>query len=83
MSALEKAAMAAYVRATPGDITLGGFGDFIDELQRRVVTSQDIPPIPSRACDWSAHWLDYEPGDAIGHGATEAEAIVDLLEQGT
>jgi hypothetical protein len=39
------------------------------------------PPIPIRNCDWSAVTDDYEPGDAIGHGATEAEAIADLLMQ--
>jgi hypothetical protein len=37
------------------------------------------PPIPIRTCDWQAVRDDYEPGDPIGHGATEAEAIEDLL----
>jgi hypothetical protein len=38
-------------------------------------------PIPPRSFDWEA-WLDnYEPGHAIGHGATEREAIDDLLSQ--
>ena len=39
------------------------------------------PPIPVRSMDWNATLDDYEPGDAIGHGATEQEAIDDLNEQ--
>ena len=40
------------------------------------------PPIPLRDCDWSAVDADnYEGGDPIGWGRTEAEAIADLLEQ--
>ena len=58
-------------------------------------TSFDYPPIPCRSQDWSA--IDYGSYDASyegedesgshwtcspsGHGATEAEAITDLLEQ--
>lgn len=42
------------------------------------------PPIPSRDCDWSA-WDDrYNPDDAdyrVGYGATEAEAVADLMQQ--
>lgn len=40
------------------------------------------PPIPIRKFDWSA--IDsstYEAGEPIGHGETEAEAILDLVEQ--
>lgn len=57
----------------------------------RVSTNFDYPPIPVRDMDWSA--IDYDTYDAdcdgdgffsncpIGRGATEAEAIADLLEQ--
>jgi hypothetical protein len=57
-----------------------------------VKTSFDYPPIPVRHMDWSA-WDDdtydasYEgeedgwKSSPIGHGATEQEAIDDLLEQ--
>lgn len=38
-------------------------------------------PIPTDRFDWSAITDDYEPGDPIGFGATEAEAIADLEEQ--
>ena len=48
-------------------------------MSRRIVTSFDYPPIPYRGADWSAVRDDYEPGDPIGHGATEADAIADLL----
>jgi len=42
-------------------------------------TSYDAKPIPSRGFDWCATLEDYEPGDAMGWGATEQEAIADLL----
>ena len=37
------------------------------------------PPIPVRDFDWQAYVDGYEPGDALGHGDTEAEAVADLL----
>jgi hypothetical protein len=42
-------------------------------------TSFVYPPIPVRDFDWQAYMEGYEPGDALGHGATEAQAIADLL----
>lgn len=38
-------------------------------------------PIPLRQFDWTAVSDDYEPGQPIGYGATEQEAIADLQEQ--
>lgn len=51
--------------------------------QRRllVVTNYDYPPIPIRTMDWSAVTDDYEPGHPIGHGPTEADAVMDLFIQ--
>jgi len=46
-----------------------------------VVTSYICPPIPFRNYDWCATYDGYEPGDPIGYGRTEQEAILDLLEQ--
>lgn len=56
---------------------------------RRIRTTFEYPPIPIRSCDWSA--VDdntYDgapdsgpPANLVGRGATEAEAIADLLEQ--
>lgn len=46
----------------------------------RIVTDFIFPPIPTRAHDWSAVTEDYEPGDPIGYGETEAEAIEDLID---
>jgi hypothetical protein len=49
----------------------------------KVRTSFDYPPIPVRGVDWSAvddRTYDGE-GCEIGRGATEQEAIDDLLEQ--
>ena len=37
-------------------------------------------PIPLRQFDWSAVTDNYEPGDPVGYGATQNEAIADLLE---
>lgn len=39
------------------------------------------PPIPLRTMDWQATLDGYDAGDPIGRGATEAEAISDLLDQ--
>ena len=55
----------------------------------KIVTHYDPPPIPNwRQFARSAVTDNYEggdgesePGDPIGHGATEAEAIADLIEQ--
>ena len=54
-------------------------------------TNNECPPIPDRRFDWSAVDLDEYDCDCdqdgffslgpIGHGATEQEAIDDLLEQ--
>lgn len=43
-----------------------------------VVTSEIRPPIPTRSHDWQATLDGYEPGDPIGHGPTEADAVCDL-----
>lgn len=57
----------------------------------KIHTSFDYPPIPVRSFDWSAVTDDYDcdyddergffSNCPIGHGATEQEAIEDLLEQ--
>ncbi len=47
----------------------------------KIQTSPIFPPIPIRSLDWCAHFDNYEPGQPIGHGATEQEAIEDLKEQ--
>jgi len=46
-----------------------------------VRTENVCPPIPTRDLDWSAVDDNYEPGHAIGTGATEDAAIADLIEQ--
>lgn len=44
------------------------------------------PPIPDRRFDYSATWDDYDGAEDssnrshIGYGATEAEAIADLID---
>lgn len=50
--------------------------------ERKIKTKYDPPPIPWRGADWSATYEDYDLGDPIGVGSTEAEAIADLqMEQ--
>lgn len=50
-----------------------------------IITNFVYPPIPDRRLDWSAVRDGYDGGDAeiggdpIGWGATEEEAIADLL----
>lgn len=46
-----------------------------------VITKFVYPPIPIRCFDWSATLGDYEPGNIVGYGETEAEAIADLYDQ--
>jgi len=47
----------------------------------KIVTHYDPPPIPVRQMDWTAVSSNYDAGDPIGYGATEAEAIADLRER--
>lgn len=56
----------------------------------KIYTNHDYPPIPVRSMDWSAVTDDYEAESdsegwwsthPVGHGATEQEAIADLIEQ--
>lgn len=46
----------------------------------KIVTKYDPPSIPVRAFDWTAVTGNYEPGDPIGYGYTEAQAVADLRE---
>lgn len=43
-----------------------------------IQTSYIRPPVPSKAFDWHADYGDGEPG---AYGRTEAEAMLELLEQ--
>lgn len=45
-----------------------------------IVTTRIAPPIPSQRFDWMATREDYEPGEPIGRGATEREAVEDLFD---
>lgn len=48
----------------------------------KIRTENVFPPISLRQFDWSAVDDDtYEPGCPIGWGATEVEAIRDLMDQ--
>lgn len=46
-----------------------------------IITRFDPPPIPIKNSDWVATTDSYEPEDPVGRGATEQEAIDDLLDQ--
>jgi hypothetical protein len=46
---------------------------------RKIVTEHIFPPIPVRQFDWLAHFDD--PEGLTGHGATENEAIDQLLDK--
>lgn len=45
----------------------------------RIITSHVYPPIPTRNFDWCAYRDGSEEQSGAGHGATEAEAVADLL----
>lgn len=52
---------------------------------RRIITNFDHPPIASRSNDWSAIFDDYDGAEdsqcPVGRGATEKEAVGDLIEK--
>jgi hypothetical protein len=62
-----------------------GSGHFGPRLYfgRNIRTTHEFPPIPIRSMDWSAVDDDSYDGEGspIGRGATEAEAVADLIEQ--
>lgn len=45
-----------------------------------IITQYIYPPILIRRFDWSAVIDNYEPGNPIGYGETEEEAIKELKE---
>lgn len=51
------------------------------DAAEKIVTEFVHPPIPVRNMDWSAVRGNYDPenSDHVGYGATEDEAIADLL----
>jgi hypothetical protein len=51
------------------------------ECEPRIITRYDPPPIPTNAFNWVATEEDYDLGRPVGYGASEAEAIRDLLDQ--
>lgn len=50
-------------------------------MSDRIVTRFVYPPIPLRQFDWTAVRDSYDEGDPVGQGATEQEAIDDLLAE--
>jgi len=69
-------AQAALVRGAAG-----GTSNLNPRLTRRIVTQHVHPPIPVRHMDWQATFEGYEPGDSVGTGATEREAIDWLIAE--
>lgn len=47
----------------------------------KIITEHVLPPIPLRDYDWCATLDGWEPGDVVGSGRTEREAIDDLLDK--
>ncbi len=41
----------------------------------KILTQHLTPPVPVRFFDWTAFSPDYEPGDPVGYGVTQQEAI--------
>lgn len=50
---------------------------------RKIIITNDYPPIPIRKYDWSAIREGYDDGNLIGYGKTKQDAIDDLMEQET
>jgi hypothetical protein len=55
----------------------------LEDTQMKIRTEYVFPPIPTRQFDWSAVDDDSYDGEGcpIGWGATEAEAVADLMAQ--
>jgi len=51
------------------------------KIGEKIKTHHEYPPIPVRHFDWSAVTDNYEPGQPIGRGRTEEDAISDLVAQ--
>jgi hypothetical protein len=47
----------------------------------KVITHYVCPPIPVRCADWVAYFDGQEEAGICGHGATEIEALRNLLWQ--
>lgn len=47
-------------------------------MDNQIITDYRPAPIPIRSFDWTATFDGYEPGDPIGYGTTEAQAIKSL-----
>ena len=47
--------------------------------KKKIVTHNICPPIPTRGHDWCAYFDGEEELGDYGYGATEAEAVADLL----
>lgn len=50
------------------------------EMSRMLKTNYWLKPIPFRGCDWEA-WIDGTEETVIAYGATENQAITNLLMQ--
>ena len=54
---------------------------YLNDKEMKDIKTEFFPkPIPFRLFDWEATRADYDEGDLIGYGQTEAEAIAHLLE---
>lgn len=47
----------------------------------KITTRYNPPPVPFRNCDWSAVDDDDMGETRVGYGATEEEAIADIMDQ--
>jgi hypothetical protein len=59
-------------------LVIGGYGNY-DAV--KIVTSYVPTDNAVRELDWMAFDLNWQSGDAIGHGASEQEAINHLREE--
>lgn len=46
----------------------------------KIITSYVCPPVPFRNADWAAWYEGTEESGEVGRGATEIEAIADLID---
>ena len=81
MAATTNAIISKMLRERFGDATAEYYNALVLPELPKIVTYYDPKPVPFRTSDWSAVTDNYEPGHPIGWGASEQDAVMELLEQ--
>ena len=75
-------ALSAHLEKEVADAAARSFarGDWRRSIEPRILTRFIYPPIPTRSNDWVAYYDGDEKSGKYGYGATEQDAIDDLMD---